>query len=127
MPTYALSPLFEPQYVSHGATNPLVFATPGAPTAVPSGYSYLINVLRVTNTDSGPVSLSVYRVPSGGAVGNATLVCPPINIPVATQSLPALDLTMLWGAVLQPGDSICMVAGAANKLVVQGDGAVITT
>jgi hypothetical protein len=127
MPNYSLSPLFEPQYVAHSAATALQFATPGNPSAVPANVNYLINVLRVANVSAGIVTLEIWRVPNGGTVGNPTLVCPSISIPVATQTLPAMDLTMLWGAVLQPGDAIFMLAGSADALVVQGDGAVIVT
>jgi hypothetical protein len=117
--------MFKPQFVANAAAA-LVFATPGAPTAVPANTNYQISVLRVANVTNAPVTLSVWRVPSGAADDNQHLVIPSINVPVATQSIPDLDLTALWGAVLQPGDAIWAVAGSASALTIQGDGAVIT-
>jgi|SRR5579862_4796999 len=122
MPVYNLSPIFEPQYVA-GAATALAFAAGGV--AVPANYNYQIAVVRVANITNAPVSLQVWRVPQGAADDNQHIVIPQINIPVATQTYPDQDLTALWGIVLQPGDAIWAVAGAANSLVIHGDGAVI--
>jgi hypothetical protein len=128
MPVANLSPLFEPQFIAESAVAALVFATPGNPTAVPSGYFYQIGVLRVTNIDNAPVTLTLYRVPSGStAIAVNTVVPVTVQVPVATQTFPHFDVTALWGAVLMPGDSIWALAGVASKLVIQGDGLVIQT
>lgn len=124
MAVYNLSPIFQPQYVANAAAA-LVFATPGAPTVVPAGFNYQIATMRVTNVTGAPVSLTMSRVPNGGVSGGHNLVLQTINIPVASNTTPWMDLTLFWGDVLQPGDSIVAAAGSANALVVQGDGAVI--
>lgn len=125
MPAYSLSPMFQPQYVNAVASK-LTFATPTNPTQVPAQVNYQIATLHVANVSGSPVTLAIYRVPSGGVAGVDNLVVPQVTIPAATQSNPYFDVTALWGAVLVPGDSIVAVAGAANSLVIHGDGMVIT-
>lgn len=124
MAIYNLSPIFAPQYVGYSSAA-LTFAPTGASTTVPASYNYQIGVCRVSNITAAPVALSIWRVPSGSSANNANLVVPPINIPVATQTFPYLDITALWGIVLRPGDSIWALAGAASSLVIYADGAVI--
>jgi hypothetical protein len=126
MPFYTLSPLFQPQYANGSAATALAFATAGNPTTVPAGYSYQIATLRVSNVTAAPVTLEVWRVPVGSAADNQHLVIPSISIPVAASTQMDIDLTALWGAVLEPGDAIYAEAGAASSLVISGDGAVIT-
>ena len=125
MAVYNLSPIFQPQYVAAAAAK-LVFATPGLPSVVPAQMNYQIMVCRVANIDTIPVSLQVWRVPSGASQDNQHVVVPTINIPVASQTFPYFDLTALWGVTLQPGDSIYAMAGVASMLVIHADGAVIT-
>jgi hypothetical protein len=127
MAVYNLSPIFAPQFVATGGAAQLTFAPPGAGLLVPAGYNYQIAVLRVVNLAGAPVSLKLWRVPAGSAADDQHVVCPTINIPVATQTFPYFDVTALWGAVLQPNDCIYALAGAGNALTLQGDGAVITT
>jgi hypothetical protein len=124
MAVYNLSPIFKPQYIANAAAA-IAFAPPGAGSVVPASYQYQIAVCRVANITGAPVSLVVWRVPSGATNDNQHIVIPQINVPVATQTFPDLDLTALWGVVLQPGDAIWAVAGASNALVIQGDGAAI--
>lgn len=124
MPFYNLSPIFEPQYAASGAAAALVFQPGG--TTVKAGYNYQIATMRVSNVTNAPVSLGIYRIPSGSAVDNVNLVVPSINIPVAASTQMDIDLTALWGAVLVPGDAIYALAGAATSLVITADGAVIT-
>ena len=125
MAVYNLSPIFAPQYIAAAAAK-LVFATPGLPTVVPAQMNYQIMACRVANIGTVPVSLQVWRVPSGAAQDNQHVVVPTINIPVASQTFPYFDLTALWGVTLQPGDSIWAAAGVASMLVIHADGAVIT-
>lgn len=122
MSVYNLSPIFSPQYVPIASAQ-LVFAS-GA-TAVPANLNYVISVLRVANNSGSPVSLQIWRVPAGASPDAQHVVIPTINVPVATQTLPNLDLTALWGAVLLPGDAIYAVAGTVSALVIQGDGATV--
>jgi hypothetical protein len=124
MPFYNLACLFEPQFVSTAATA-LTFAPGVGGSVVPPNYAYQISTLRVSNVTAAPVTLQVWRVPSGSTPIAVNLVVPSINIPVAAATQMDIDLTALWGAVLQPGDSIYAEAGAASSLVIQGDGAVI--
>lgn len=125
MSIYSLSPLVNPQYIAQAASAALVFATPGAPAAVPSGFNYQIQVARVANITGSPVTLEVWRVPSGSSADNPHIIVPTINIPVASQTFPYFDLTACWGVVLQAGDAIWALAGTASALVIQGDGVVV--
>lgn len=124
MAVYNLSPIFQPQLVAAGSAQ-LPFATPGSPLVVPAQYNYQIAVAHVANLAGNPVSFKAWRVPAGAAADDAHVVVPLINIPVATNTFPYFDLTALWGAILQPGDSIYAQAGQAGALVIQGDGAVV--
>lgn len=125
MPTYALSPVYDPQNIANAAAA-LILATPGGGSVVPANLAIQISVLRVANNSNAPVTLEVWRVPAGAAADNAHVVVPVITVPVATNTFPQFDVTALWGAVLQSGDAIWAVAGAANALIVQADGVVIT-
>ena len=125
MAVYNLSPIFQPQYVASAAAK-LVFATPGGPSVVPANVNYQILVARVANIDTVPVSLEVWRVPSGASQDGQHIVVPTINIPVASQTFPYFDLTALWGITLQPGDAIWALASVASMLVLHADGAVVT-
>lgn len=119
------SPLFKPQYVGN-VSAALVLATAGAPTVVPAQFNYQIQSVRVTNVTNAPVSLEVWRVPSGATADAQHIVTPnTVNVPVGSNTYPHFDLTVLWGAVLQPGDAIWALAGSASALVIQGDGLVI--
>jgi hypothetical protein len=123
MAVYNISPLFQPQYVGNAAAA-LTFAPAGG-TTVPAGFQYRIDVLRVTNITAAPVTLKVWRVPSGSTDDNTHIVVPvTVLVPVAVQTFPQFDVTALWGAVLSAGDAIWMLAGSASALVVQGDGVV---
>lgn len=124
MSTYALSPLFEPQYAGSSAAA-LTFALAGAGTTVPANTNYQISVMRVANNSAAPVTLKIWRVPSGSSADDAHLVVPVITIPVATQTFPYFDITSLWGAVLRPGDAIWAIAGTVSTLVIHGDGVVV--
>jgi hypothetical protein len=124
MAVYNLSPIFDPQYVPSVAGK-LTFATPSSPTVVPASYNYQISVCRVANNSGSPVSLEIWRVPSGDSADNQHIVVPSINVPAASQTFPWFDVTALWGVVLQPGDAIYAVAGTASALVIQADGVVV--
>lgn len=125
MPSYTLSPIFNPQFIANAAAA-LVFSTLGAPSAVPANQSYRLEVLRVANQTNAPVTLQIWRVNSGGANDAQHTVTPlTVIIPPATQTFPHFDVTALWGAVLLPGDAIWAVAGSAAALNAWGDGAII--
>jgi hypothetical protein len=124
MPSYTLSPMFDPQFVP-GAVAALPFATTGNPTAVPAGAAYQIAVARVANVTNQPVNLTLWRVPQGAAADTQHLVVPQIAIPPASASFPWMDLSTLWGIVLQPGDSIVALASVAAALVIHADGVIV--
>ena len=88
---------------------------------VPTGYQYQISVLRVVNITNAPVTLKLWRVSAAAATnGNENIV-----VPVATQTFPHFDATVLWGAVLNAGDAIWGLAGSASSLSISGDGTVV--
>lgn len=124
MATYALAPIFAPQYVANSGAAPLVFAPAGG-AVVPANYNYQISVLHVANNGSTPATLQLWRVPAGASVDPQHIVVPVITIPVGTQTFPYFDVTALWGAVLRAGDAIYTLSDTASALVIQGDGAVI--
>ena len=83
--------------------------------------------MRCVNIDTVPVTLKLWRVPSGSTAIDVNVVVPvTVQVPVATQTFPHFDVTVLWGAVLAPGDSIWGLAGVASMLTISGDGLVIT-
>lgn len=102
-------------------------APPGAAgDVVPAGFNYKIDVFHVINVTSAPVSLKLWRVAAGGASGNGNMVVPvTVLVPVATQTFPQFDVTVLWGTVLTVGEWIEGVAGAASSLVATADGIVV--
>lgn len=125
MPDYSLSPIFEPQLIA-GAAAALQFAPAGAGTVVPANTLYRIITARVINVSALPVALQIWRIPSGGSLGISNeMVAATVIIPVANNTFPHFDLTVLWGATLRPGDSIQAQAGAANSLTIVADGAVV--
>lgn len=121
MAVYTLSVLIQPQYAPAGAAAAMTLF-PANATAVPNGQQYLIQTFRVANITSSPVTLEIWRVPQGQANSNSNLVVPQISIPVASQTFPEFDVAALFGATLQPGDAIWVLAGTANALVVEADG-----
>ena len=132
-----LSPMFQPQWITGPVTvvagvvtaqssNPLVFAPTGV-TAVPAGVSYLIQRMQVTNTTGTPITLVIWRIPSGGIVGaNSNIVVPGIVIPANSYTYPYFIPKALQGIVLQPGDSLYAGTSTANTLTISGDGALIS-
>ena len=124
MPVYNLSAIYNPQFIGNAAAA-LTFAPVGG-TTVPVGYQYQISVLRVVNVTNAPVTLKLWRVNSGGANDNQHIVVPiTVLVPVATQTFPHFDVTVLWGAVLSAGDAIWGIAGSASALSVTADGYVV--
>lgn len=124
MPAYQLNQMFKCQFV--GASSAALPFAIGAATSVPAKFAYQLGSVRVTNVTNAPVSLTVWRVESGAAADAQHTVTPAtVNVPVASNTFPHFDLTVLWGAVLGAGDAIWAQAGSASALVIQGDGAVI--
>ena len=92
--------------------------------SVPKNYNYIVGELRVANVTASAVTLSVWRCPVGTTPVAGNCVINNIIVPPATQTFPDFDVTALWGAVLQPGDSVYMQAGTASALNAWGDGIV---
>lgn len=126
MPSYALSPIFECQFIATGAAAPFTFAPPGGGTVVPPNVFYQISSIRVINKGAPPTLLTMWRVPNGGGTTDVNLCVPELIVPSPTQSFPWFDVTSLWGAILRPGDSIAGLAGTGAQLIVIADGSVIT-
>jgi len=125
MPVYSLYPIYRPQFVANAAAK-LVLATGAAGNVVPAGYNYKIDVFHVINVTAAPVTLKIWRVPSGGASGNGNIVVPvTVLVPVASQTFPQFDVTSLWGAVLTEGEWIEALAGSASALVAEADGVIV--
>lgn len=77
-----------------------------------------IDKFSVTNTTSGNVTFSANVVTSAGAAGSANLVLKSRAIaPNETYLCPELV-----GQVLQPGDFISTIAGAATSLTIRASG-----
>ena len=125
MAVYNLSPIYQCQYIANAAAK-LTFAPAGG-TVVPTGYQYQIAVFRVVNITSAPVTLKLWRVSAAAATQvNENIVVPvTVLVPVATQTFPHFDVTVLWGAVLNAGDSIWGLAGSGSALSASADGVVV--
>ena len=132
-----LSPMFQPQWITGTVTvaagvvtaqssNPLIFAPTGA-TVVPAGVSYLIQRMQVSNTTGVPITLVIWRIPSGGVLGaNSSIVVPGIVIPANSFTYPYFIPKALQGIVLQPGDALFAGTSTPNTLTVSADGAIIS-
>ena len=124
MPDYNLTPLVQPQFINI-ASAALTFAPTGV-VAVPANTVYRILTARVVNVGAVPVALTIWRVPNGAAADAQHTMTPvTVIVPVANNTFPHFDLTVLWGATLSAGDAIWAQAGAANALVIVADGAAI--
>lgn len=124
MSVYNVSPIFNPQFIANAAAA-LTFAPQGG-TTVPINTRYQINTARVVNVTNAPVALTIWIVPSGSADDNQHLAVPvTVVIPVASQTFPHFDATVLWGLVLNSGDAIWAQAGTASALTINGSGAVV--
>ncbi len=81
-----------------------------------------IDKATITNTTSGNVTFSANLVTSAGAAGAGNLVVNLRSIaPKETYALPELV-----GQVLQPGDFLSTIAGAATSLTLRVSGREIT-
>jgi hypothetical protein len=123
---FTLSQIIAPQFVALAAAA-LQLTVDGAGTqaaAVPTLTGLSLWTARFTNVTGGPVTLKVFRVPSGAAADSAHTVVNTITIPVATANNPYFDWSP--GYQLAPGDGIFAVAGSASAIVVTGDGGINT-
>lgn len=123
---FALSQIIKPQYVANAAAA-LQLTVDSAGTqaaAVPPLTQLSLWTARFTNGTGSPVTLKVWRVPSGAADDATHVVVNTITIPVATAANPYFDWSP--GYQLGPGDAIWALAGTASALVVTGDGGITT-
>lgn len=118
--------IYQPQYAATGSAAALTFF-PSSGAAIATGLLYQISTAWAANNSSSPCWLEVYRVPSGGSAGAATRIGPRITVPVATQAVPNIPLSMLWGIYLNPGDTIQALAQTGSVIVIEADGGVWTT
>ena len=83
-----------------------------------------VRILAATaaNDTTTSKTLSVHRVPSGGAVGDPTLI---INEKVlgSKESLPLWELV---GQVLEPGDLLSAIAETADQITVHISGVLVS-
>jgi|SRR5882724_3249486 len=123
---FQLSQIIKPQHVANASTA-LQLTVDGAGTqaaAVPALTALSLWTCRIANVTATPVTLRIYRVPSGAAADLAHTVLFTITIPVATANNPYFDWSPNYQ--LAAGDAIFMIAGTATALVVTGDGGITT-
>lgn len=88
-------------------------ASIGGPSA-PS--HWLIKRAVFTNTDTSARSVTVYRVPSGGAAGTGNIVFSAHVVNIAGTSGDTYVAPELTDMVLNPGDTLHAFADSANKV-----------
>lgn len=84
----------------------------------PAGKTAIIDRFTVSNNSGGAVTIAVNLVQSGGTAGASNLILPALS--VADADVVVLD--ELAGQVLNTGDFISAIAGAASALVVRISG-----
>lgn len=83
-----------------------------------AGVRTRVDSLSVANSTGGSQTFTLYLVPSGGTAGASNEIRPPL----------AILAGMTWddpttpGKVLMPGDSLQVVASAANALTIAASG-----
>jgi hypothetical protein len=75
-----------------------------------------INNLSLTNTSGSAVTVTLYRVPSGGAAGVTNQFTPPYTIPVGQTYVPPQAI----GLQLDAGMTLQALAGAATAVTLMG-------
>lgn len=108
-----------PQYVAITSAAQLVFG-PQVGTAIPAGALYQINASWVSNPSALPCWVEIYRVPSGGTAAQATRIFPRTVLAVGAY----IPVSPLWGAELNPGDTLWGLAQTASSIVFTADGGV---
>lgn len=82
----------------------------------------IIDKFTATNYSAGAVTISVNLVPSAGSAANSNLI-------VKTKTLQAAEcytFPELVGQILEAGDFISTIAGAATSINIRASGRVIT-
>jgi hypothetical protein len=74
--------------------------------------------LSVVNTSGSAATLTLYAVPSGGAVGTGNMELGAVSIPANS----AADLTPYVGGLYKSGATLRVFAGTGSVLVVHGWG-----
>lgn len=78
----------------------------------------IIDKFTATNADSSARTLSVYIVPSGASAASSNGVV--LNLSIAAGA--TVDITSLQNQILNPGDSVAIVASAGTTIVVRMSG-----
>jgi hypothetical protein len=87
-----------------------------------TGVKTLIDKFTATNTTGGNVTFAVNLVASGGAAGSANLMFSRTILPGQCYTCPELV-----GHVLEAGDFISSIAGAAASITIRASGRQVTT
>lgn len=84
----------------------------------PASTRTIIDKVTVTNVTGGAVTVSIYLIPSGGAVDDEYKIIDTKSIAANTTE----DLTDLKNHVLDTGDFISTIASAADSIVIRASG-----
>jgi hypothetical protein len=107
---------------------PAVIPTAAAALVTCPANQYLITKKVVcSNSTAAAVSLTVYRVPSGGAASAANVIFTGLTIPANTVNGGAKELYELENQILNAGDTLQAFAGTASALVFSCSGILQTT
>lgn len=88
-----------------------------------TGLKAIIDKFTVTNITGGAVTISIHLVPSGQAAGNSNLIIQNLSVAAGATT----DISgYLQNQILNAGDLISVVAGAATSLVIRASGREIT-
>ena len=90
-------------------------------TSASVGYT-ILDKMTATNTTAGAVTLSVNLVPSGGAAAAGNLIAPVVSIAAGTSYL----CPEISGHILNAGDFVSTIAGAAASITIRISGRVIS-
>lgn len=86
--------------------------------AAGAGKIQKIEKLLIINTDTGsPVTLSLYKVPSGGSIsGDDYVIVKALSVKASDGLFGTEDIREVAGLMLENGDSLRALAGTASKL-----------
>lgn len=87
----------------------------------PTGCRTIIDKLTASNNTAGAVTFAVNLVPSGGAAGASNLI---YSASIAANTV--AEITASEGHVLEAGDFISTLAGAASSIVIRASGREVT-
>lgn len=88
----------------------------------PAATRTIIDKFTGTNTTAGGVTLTVKLVPNGGAAGASNTIVSAKNLAAGE----AYTFPELVGQVLNPGDFISTLAGAAASITIRASGREVT-